>query len=32
MSPHREQDWLVNYPLYSVEAVLNVRVNKIHAS
>lgn len=23
MSPHREQDWLVNYPLYSVEAVLN---------
>ena len=23
MSPHREQDWLTNYPLYSVEAVLN---------
>lgn len=23
MSPHREQDWLTNYPLYSVEAALN---------
>ena len=23
MSPHREQDWLTNYPLYSLEAVLN---------
>ncbi len=22
MSPYREQDWLVNYPLYSVEAVM----------
>ena len=27
-----EQGWLTNYPLYSVEAVLNVRANKIHAS
>lgn len=23
MSPYREQDWLVNYPLYSVEAVIH---------
>ena len=23
MSPYREQNWMVNYPLYSVEAVLN---------
>ena len=23
MSPYRKQDWLTNYPLYSVEAVLN---------
>ena len=23
MSPYREQDWMTNYPLYSVEAVLN---------
>ncbi len=22
MSPYREQDWLTNYPLYSVEAVM----------
>ena len=23
MSPYREQDWLTNYPLYSIEAILN---------
>ena len=24
MSPYREQDWMTNYPLYAVEAVLAV--------
>lgn len=23
MSPYREQDWLTNYPLYSIEAIIN---------
>lgn len=25
MSPYREQDWLTNYPLYSVQGVLTER-------
>lgn len=25
MSPYREQDWLVNYPLYSILAVMEKR-------